>query len=192
MTGLDAFEIYKSIRLHFDQSSSYDYFKSSGKITKNPRTFSQRHDKPIFEKIANNLTRKELVDYMVSNVVSQNTPMWIGDLNMEGSEEAYIKWLARKESLSYHFKDEVDKLKDLGLFWSGFKPLNNEIPKVVQMYFKKEISMETLTILECLCSFMGNQKDIICSDLSFTIKRYVPFLNPDLNKFREVLKEKVL
>ena len=106
--GFDAYKTYLALKRHF--TSDYDYFKYNGKVRAGVESFLKRNDKFFFRKLAKKYDDKELVDFFVSNfIVSDN---WIGNLISQESEDNYVRFKKRRESLSYHFDNELHWLVD--------------------------------------------------------------------------------
>ena len=60
----------------------------------------------FFVKTQRKYKKKQVIqDYLVSNFV-RNTKGWLGDFN----DENYIEWKKRTQSMSYNFKQELEKM----------------------------------------------------------------------------------
>ena len=59
----------------------------------------------------------------------------------------------RETSLSYHFKEEVEKLFDGKKFDDVFMIDGSRHPEIVKKHLGKEVSLETLIILERILGF---------------------------------------
>ena len=175
---------------------SYDWFKYNKKVNVTYDSFLKRKDKIFFAKLGN---RKDayLEEFLVSNFM-HDTKMWVGELLSEECEERYKEWKRRQESLTYVFKNEMD-------FISGWKPdeLNEffnlkggDHPPIIKKYLRKEISLETLAILNSLLHFVKRYDimihDPIYKEVSKLCKKYQPFLNYDTARMKKSLRELVL
>ena len=64
------------------------------------------------------------------------------------------------------------------------------------MYLQKAISLETMVILDMILGYVKNfdkkLKDPVWETVSLRIKKYQPFLNIDIAKYKETLKEIIL
>jgi hypothetical protein len=72
----------------------------------------------------------------------------------------------------------------------------NEYPRLMHFVQLKQVSLETLVILNDIMNFipMWDKKiddDIIWPDFKLKCEKYTPFLHYDKNKFKEILKEKI-
>ena len=80
-----------------------------------------------------------------------------------------------KPNLSYHFKEEVEKLFDGKKFDDVFMIDGSRHPEIVKKHLGKEVSLETLIILERILGFKKEfdkkLKDPVCQVLSM---RMVP------------------
>lgn len=195
MEAFEAYKIYTAVKNHF-VLDSYDYFKYNKKINLSYNSFLNRRDKIFFAKLGK---RKEnyLEDFLVSNFL-HDPKMWIGELLSEESETKYKEWKRRQESLTYIFKNEVEFMDG----WNSeeleewFQVQYGEHPNIIRMYLRKEISLETLTMLNSILNFMNRYDkevtDPVYKEVSKLCKKYQPFLKFDLQKMRKTLKEIVM
>lgn len=196
MTPFDVYKTYLSIKNHFTKDQ-YDYHKYCGKVRAQLQSFYKRKDRYWFERLSRQKSDKEVVDFFVSNFVSCSDPqsLWIGDIIHEG-DNVYIKWNKKIQSLSYIFKEETDKIFFNKNFNDVFSIKGNSHPEIIKEYFKDNISLETLTILNRILKFKDDYdkklSDPIWEFLSMRIKKYDAFLNIDMFKYRKILKECVL
>ncbi|NBQ33681.1 MAG: hypothetical protein EBU21_17310, partial [Proteobacteria bacterium] len=77
-----------------------------------------------------------------------------------------------------------------------FYSVHGNHPKIIRMYFRKEISLETLVILDTILKFMLKSdksiNDPIYREVSKLCKKYRPFLRFDEMKMKSALKRLVL
>ncbi len=191
----DAYRCYLSLKNHFTKDS-YDYHKYCGKSRATVQSFYKRKDRFWFEKVARQKTDQEVVDFFVSNFIACTDPskLWIGEMIREG-DDRYSDWKKRTQSLSYVFKEETEKLfenKDLPEVFDCSKGH----PPVLKNFLNGNISIETLVIYDRIFLF-GNDfdkklKDPVWETVSMKLKKYSPFLNIDVFRYRKILKEIVL
>ena len=195
MRAIDVYQMYLALRQHFSDGS-YDYFKYNGKIRVNAQTFQVRKDRFFFEKLCRKFEDRpdDLRDYFVANL-SENSKGWIKELVGIQAEETYTKWQAYQESLTYNFKQDVEKIKERDIdFEKLFSCEDGQHPILVEMYTGNEISRETLigfdSVLSCFKKW-NNQIDdpIIWPDIFQQCERYRPFLNIEQEKFKTILRE---
>lgn len=97
--------------------------------------------------------------------------------------------------MSYMFKEEVgDILSDYG-FDELFSTKKGH-PILLKKYLTGDVSIETMVILEKILGykkqFDKNLQDPVWELTSLRIKKYIPFLNIDIFKYKKILKEIVL
>lgn len=193
--GYATFALYHTLHLHFT-SKSYDYFKYHGKCNITKDAFLNRRDKYIFYAISRKYNLSDVKNFFIANLL-ENPKAWIGDLNCEHGDDIYKKWKKRKQSLTYTFEqdiiqlfDKVDNLNDLILVKNG------QHPALFKELYHKDISVETIIILNHYLKFFDMWQDKIADDIIFPNylflwKKYEPFLSFDEKKFKKILVEKI-
>ena len=195
MMPFDAYRCYLSLKNHFTKDH-YDYHKYRGKTRATQQAFYKRKDWFWFEKFARQKKDKEVEEFFVSNFIYSTDPgtMWIGEMIREG-EGRYQEWQKKVQSLSYVFKEEVNTLFD------GYKvdevfDCSKGHPLILRSYLGKNTSLETLVICDRI---LGYRKDLdkklndpVWETVSRKIKKYSPFLNIDVPRYKKILKEIVL
>lgn len=196
MMPADAYRCYLSMKNHFTKDK-YDYHKYRGKVRATNEAFYKRKDRFWFEKLARNKSDQEVVDFFVSNFITCTDPskLWIGELIKDG-EGRYVEWKKRNQSLSYIFKEETESVFSNGNFDSMFAIDGTRHPQILKEYLRKNISIETLVILNQILGFRENfdshLKDPVWETVSMRIKKYSPFLNIDVQRYKQILKRVVL
>jgi len=191
----DAFREYLALKNHFTKKS-YDYHKYCGKSRATVQSFYKRKDRFWFEKVVRQKTDKEVVDFFVANFVSCSDPqsLWIGEIMKEG-ETRYKEWQKKVQSLSYLFKEETQQLFSQHKFEQVFD-CSKSHPVLLKMFLSGKISLETMVIYDRIFLYGNNfdkkLKDPVWESVSMKIKKYNPFLNIDVLKFRKILKEVIL
>ena len=201
MNAFECYQKYVALKLHFN-SDSYDFFKYGGRVRAKESSFNTRRDKYFFQKLASRYASSDIIDLFVSNFLD-NKSLWIGDVMSEKCEKIYLKWLKRKESLTYLFDADIDflleymDLNDVG-FNALFRPINGHHPPLLKMVLFKEVGLETFIILNEILGFFPNwdndiMDEIVWGDLKKKCEKYRPFLGDlDLDKFKNILSKKVL
>ena len=139
---------------------------------------------------------EQIVQYFISNFVSTEDPskVWIGEIIQNG-ETNFQNWQKRNQSLAYVFGDEVERVFKGSSFDSYFHT-SGQHPKILKEYLKGNVSIETLVILDKVLGYVEkfDKKilDPIWGSVSMKIKKYGPFLNIDVPRYKKILKEKVL
>ena len=196
MMPADAYRCYLSMKNHFTKDK-YDYHKYRGKVRATNEAFYKRKDRFWFEKLARNKSDQEVVDFFVSNFITCTDPskLWIGELIKDG-EGRYVEWKKRNQSLSYIFKEETESVFSNGDFDSMFAIDGTRHPQILKEYLRKNISIETLVILNQILGFKENfdshLKDPVWETVSMRMKKYSPFLNIDVQRYKQILKRVVL
>lgn len=195
MMPYDAYKEYLALKNHFTKDS-YDYHKYCGKSRASVQSFYKRKDRMWFEKVSRQKSDQEVVDFFVANFVSCPDPetLWIGEMIKEG-EERYRNWQKKIQSLSYLFKEETQQLFESYKFEEVFNCSKGH-PPLLKNFLSGKISIETLVIYDRIFLF-GNKfdkklKDPVWETVSRRIKKYNPFLNIDVFRYREILKEVIL
>ena len=182
------------MKSHFT-NSKYDFFKYGGKSRATVTSFNKRKDKYWFEKTSRKYSDEEVLNFLLANFVNANNPqnLWIGEIINSG-ERTYAEWMKRKQSMTYIFKEQSENLlseTDLEELFNCSKGH----PLVLKRYLGGEISLETLTILEKVFSFVKNfdkkLKDPVWESVSLKIKKYSPFININVFQYKKLLKEVV-
>ncbi len=191
----DAYREYLALKNHFTKDS-YDYHKYCGKSRATIQSFYKRKDRFWFEKVTRQKTDKEIVEFFVANFVSCNDPesLWIGEIMKEG-ESRYKEWQKKVQSLSYVFKEETQKIFEENKFEEVFDCSKGH-PPLLKKFLGGKVSLETMVICDRIFQYGNNfdkkLKDPVWETVSRRIKKYNPFLNIDVFRYRKILKEVIL
>ena len=195
MMPFDTYKTYIALKNHFTQPN-YDYQKYCGKIKASVQSFYKRKDRFWFEKLSRNKTDKEIEDFFISNFVMASDPtnLWIGNIIRDGDRN-YTEWQRKIQSLSYVFKEETENLFLENKFQEVFECKTGH-PKILKSFLSGKISLETLVICDRIFLFGKNfdkkLKDPIWEIVGLKMKKYSPFLNIDVLRYRKILKEIVV
>ena len=193
VTPFETYQTYLSMKSHFT-NRKYDFFKYGGKSRATMASFNKRKDKYWFEKTSRKYSDKEVLNFLLSNFVSANNPenLWIGEIINSG-ERTYAEWMKRQQSLTYLFKEQSNELLSNKNLNEVFDCSNNKHPIVLKKYLGGEISLETLTILEKVFSFVKDfdkkLDDPVWETVSLKIKKYIPFININVFHYKKILRE---
>lgn len=192
VTPFNVFCEYLALKSHFT-NKKYDYFKYNRKVRATITTFNQRRDRYWFERTSRKYSDKEIVDFLVSNFALSDNPqnLWIGEIINSG-ERTYKEWMRRQQSLSYLFKEQSEQLLS-----------NNELkdvlscskghPILLKKFLGGEISLETIVIFDKIFSYRKNfdkkLNDPIWECVSLKIKKYSPFIQVDIFKYKKILRD---
>ena len=201
MNGFEVYKIYLAIKLHFtSKNQSYDFHKHNGRTTAKLETFTKRRDRYFFHKLSKSYSDKSIVDYFLSNFVS-NTNIWVGDIIGKTGDETYKQWSKKLEALHYYYEQDIDYIiermetKDIK-FNDLFLSVNGQHPTILKMFLSKKINFETLIILDDILKFTKKlNKDItekvLWPKLFDRMKRYKPFLSYNITKYKISLRDKM-
>ena len=108
--------------------------------------------------------------------------------------ERVITQSEEENPLSYHFKEEVEKLFDGKKFDDVFMIDGSRHPEIVKKHLGKDVSLETLIILERIWDsreeFDKKLKDPVKQVLSMRIAKRNSFLSVDIFKFKKDFKRR--
>jgi len=195
MMPFDAYRQYLSLKNHFTKEK-YDYHKYCGKSRATVQSFYKRKDRFWFEKLSRNKSDQEVIEFFVSNFITCTDPskLWIGEMIREG-EDRYTAWKKRNQSLSYVFKEESERLFENQKVDEVFDCSKGH-PPVLKKFLNGTISIETLVIYDRIFLF-GNTfdkklLDPVWETVSLRMKKYSPFLNIEVSRYKQILKQVVL
>ena len=192
---VDAYRQYLALKNHFTKDS-YDYHKYCGKSRATVQSFYKRKDRFWFEKVSRQKTDQEVIEFFVANFVSCPDPetLWIGEMIKEG-EERYTNWKKKVQSLSYVFKEESEQLFSQSKVDEVFQCSKGH-PLILKKFLSGKISLETMVIYNRIFLFGKDYdqklQDPVWQTVSRKIRKYNPFLNIDVFRYRKILKEIIL
>ena len=179
---------------HFTKDN-YDYIKYRGKSRATVNAFYKRKDRFWFEKFARQKTDKEVEEFFIANFASCSDPesLWIGEMIKEG-EGRYQDCQKKVQSLSYVFKQEVEDLFTDNKVDEVFDCSKGH-PLILRKYLGGNISLESLVICDRIFGYGKNfDKDLndpVWETVSRSVKKYKPFLNINVQRYKKILKEVV-
>jgi len=196
MHGFDVYRTYLAFKQHFS-NPSFDFFKYDGKVNAKESTYQDRNDFYFFETIARKYSDREVMEFMLASFVASETPakVWIGDIKRSGKDN-WLVWTKLHQSLAYVVKQDLNRVAEhLETTTDTFNNLFETVgghPPLLKLYIRRDISLETLIILDMILGFMRTWdkklKDPLWEQLSFKIKKYKPFLSIPTIKYRQMLK----
>ena len=191
----DAYRCYLALKNHFTKDH-YDYIKYRGKTRASNQAFYKRKDRFWFEKFARQKNDKEIEDFFVSNFIYSTDPstMWIGEMIKEG-EGRYQEWQKKVQSLTYIFKEETESVFENKKIDDMFDCSKGH-PPILKSYLGGDISLESMVIYDRILGygmdFDKRLKDPVWETVSRKIKKYSPFLNIDVSRYKKILKEVII
>jgi len=196
MTPIDVYKTYLAFKNHFTKKS-YNYFKYGGKSKASVQAYNKRKDRYFFERMSRKKTDEEIKDYFLANFVECDDPdrLWIGEIISSG-EDNLKSWMKRSQTMSYMFKTEVEVFVNKENFQQLFTIKGQSHPEVLKKYLQGALSIETMVILDIILEYVKNfdkkLEDPVWETVSLKIKKYKPFLNINVNKYKSILKEQVV
>ena len=192
VTPFETYRTYLSMKSHFT-NPKFDFFKYGGKSRATMTSFNKRKDKYWFEKTSRKYSDQQVLDFLLSNFIIADNPqnLWIGEIINSG-ERNYADWMRRKQSLTYLFKEQSGKLLSENELQTVFDCSKGH-PVILTKYLGGEISLETLTIMEKVFSFVKDfdkkLTDPVWETVSLKIRKYIPFININVYNYKKILKE---
>ena len=191
----ETYKTYLAMKQHFTKDK-YDYHKYCGRSRATLSAFHKRKDRYFFEKMSRSHPDKEIEDYFVANFVSCKDPetLWIGEIIREGDNN-FRQWQKKVQSLSYVFKEDATSLFDEQRV-DDVVDCSSGHPPILKSYLGGFTSLETLVICDRILGYVKNfdkkLKDPVWETVSRRIKKYTPFLNINVHRYKKVLKEVVI
>lgn len=161
MDGFKAYKYYMAIKLHFTKDS-FDVFKNRGVVKGTREAFNARNDRYIFEKLARKYpVDKDLIQFYVANFVIGNDAVVYAH---EEAEEHLVQWNRRKQSITKIFSDDLNKIlmdayKRKIKRDAIFNFTLNQYPSILNLYLGKQISLETVRIIDDMNPMVETWKD---------------------------------
>ena len=195
MEPFDVYRSYLALKLHFT-TDKYDVIKQKGRVRATKQAFFRRTDLYSIKKISNNYSDKEVINFLVANFVSGDK--WGGIFDSD-SKETYLGWKKRIESISYIYKNDLEKIfKHARKFSKNvddiFTSQDGQHPDIMKLYMRNDVSIETLVIMNKLNQFVHRNdellsNDVMWPDISRLIKKYSPFLDVNIDKYKKLTRE---
>ena len=192
VTPFETYQHYLSLKNHFT-NPKYDFFKYGAKTRASVTSFNKRRDKYFFEKTSRKYSDKEVVDFLVSNFVASSNPqnLWIGEIINSG-ERTYAEWAKRQQSLSYLYKEQMEVFFSENKLEDAFNCSKGH-PPILKKFLGGDVSIESLSICEKIFCFREKfdkkLDDPVWQTVSLKLKKYIPFLNIDVFRYKKILRQ---
>jgi len=196
MNGYDLYCTYQAIKLHFT-SESYNFFQYDGKTRVSVDAFQKRRDKFLFHRLARKYRDDEMVPFLVANFVHSDDN-WTKSLLEDQAEETYRDWKRTTDSMTKVYLEDLQKIcPDPKEFNNLFKVEDGQFPKLLVAFLQKDVTIETLVILNNIFNFIQiwDKKisdDIIYPKVSRKVRKYGAFLAVNVDKYKQLTKETLL
>lgn len=193
ISGFDTYCLFQAIKLHFT-SKSYDYFKYHGSVNLKLENFEKRNDKYHFYKLSRKYPIKEdLISFLVANFLEAEK-IWIGNLLTPEATTVFLDRQKIIQALSYNFRTDCELLFEDIDDPNKVLKTNGGYPVLLFKSIQKEVSIETLCILNSILNFLPNWEERILDDVFWPkylmkIKKYTPFIDYDMVQYKTILKK---
>ncbi len=194
MSPFDTYKQYLAFKNHFTKEK-YDYHKYGGRSRAKIDSFYKRKDRYFFEKTSRKYKDDEVTNFFLANFVATDNPqgVWIGNIIKTG-EVVYKDWMKRQQSLFYNFKQDSEDMMDQ-YDYDEFFDASKGHPPILREHLAGRISVEQMCIYEKLFSYCKDYdkqlNDPVWKTVGLKIKKYLPFLNIDKDKYRNHLLKRV-
>jgi hypothetical protein len=198
MNAYDAYKRYVALKLHFQQKD-YDYFKFSGSAKVSREKFETRNDKYFFQRIAKLYDAKQLEQLLVANFIV-NKAAWVGEVMSDVGRQRHIDFKKTCQALEYNFREDMEAIKqlidaqELPSFDSLFTVhQGDDWPELVTLTLHKTIRLESFIIMNKILNFLPKMNNriedsIVWPEMYQLCRKYSPFLNVDVKRFRTIMK----
>ena len=202
MTSFDCYRLFLALNNHFFQNN-YDYFKYKGSVPVKQETFDNKRadEKHRYERLSKKFqTVEELENFFVANLLVAKKRMWVGVLFGGESDDVYIRWLGRTQSLQYNLVNELKRVAEIhDGFNVLFKSDNSQHPFILKAHMRGDISLESFVLLDLCIGFIAPLENELGDDRNWLIVRnkaikYRPFLqrlNMDIDSLRTALRQAI-
>ena len=194
MSPFDTYKQYLAYKNHFTKEK-YDYHKYGGRSKAKVESFYKRRDRYFFEKMSRKYNDEQVKNFFLANFVATDNPqgVWIGNIIKTG-EVVYKEWMSRQQSLFYNFKQGSEDMMDL-YDYEEFFDASKGHPPILKEHLGGKISVEEMCIYEKVFSFCKDYDkqldDPVWKVVGLKIRKYLPFLDIDRDKYRNHLLKRV-
>lgn len=197
LTAYETYCIFIALKTHFTVPT-YDYFKYNGKTARvSMDAFMARKDRLQFQRLCRMCDASQMQDFIVANLAKGMT--YAVELTSDQAEDNYQEYMKRKQSFSYVFSNEIDRLFNLTDDPADlFRRNDGRYPVLINEYLSSNVSLESICVLNEFVRFdvrldqrLGSD-DVIWSKMRLLIKKFTPFIEYDREKIRNILKRTVV
>ena len=196
MLPFDCYKTYIAMKSHFTKDS-YDYQRYGNRLPRLKVTsFYKRKDRFFFEKMSRDFPDKEIEEFFIANFISGTDPasVYMADIIKNG-RQTYKEWQKRNQSLSYTFKEDIENIFEKKKVDDVFDCRKGH-PPILKSYLGKKTTLETMAICDIILGygkdFDKRLNDPVWETVSRKIKKYTPFLNINVSRYKKILKEVVI
>lgn len=166
MTGRQAYDIYRTVKLHFTKPD-FNMFKTPSVSRISADKFRSRNDWGMFEGWAKKIPdRQRWGMLLVANFAYGNSDVVYG--NQSDAFHLETQWQKRAASLGYVINSDFNELEGLSAEFDRMLMFTEDgsVPIVLNEYFKSSVTLETLVALNARLSLVSTwtkKKSIITS-----------------------------
>jgi len=177
VNSFECFKTYLGIKQHFGKNN-YDYFRYHGSVNVTAKGFETRKDRIWFEKTAKKFREKMDAEEYFFALGSRGKLDWIGHIFDQSHREVFSEYKKNIESLKNTFKNDMATLYKASSVFDRLFDASNGLPIVVKEFSRKNISLESLTILEIMLDYTKDwdNLDPFLDETVKLIHDYRPFL----------------
>ena len=193
ITGFTLFKYDKAVKLHFT-NKKYNLFDYKGKTNGvSFENFLARRDYNIYNAIARKFeTDAQSIQFLVANYVYQNDPIH----NIASSDNNFITWNKRKQSITNTFKNDIDNvilvMEKKSMSCMDMIDNRKDIPELFKVFLSGNISIETLFILNKFIPFLEKWEttlETVWGKDLLIIKKLDRFVKYPQDKIRLILEQ---
>jgi hypothetical protein len=196
LTAYETYCLYLAIKSHFT-TQSYDYHKYQGKIKVKKEAFEIRKDRFQFQKLSRMYTPDQMVDFLVANFIRD--VKWVGDLLNDEANANYLQFTKRKQSFTYTFTNEVQKLfENVESPQDIFKiKKSSSYPILIESVLCGDIGYDVLSVINEFFNFVPKfdrdlgKDDILWKPIRLITLKLTPFIQYDKFRIKSVLKQAI-
>lgn len=195
--GFDVFKTYLALKLHFT-NDNYNYFDYDGKVNCKLETFTKRNDRYFFHKLSTQYDKYSIIDFFVANFLDDGK-QWVGNLLRKDGKQVYLDYKKYKDGITYHFRSNClhinDDFNSRNLsFDDGLSPNGANHPRLLQLLLKKNITYQTMVILDYHLNFIKRwdkqiTEKFVWPIISKRIKKYIKFVKFNETETKLTLKD---
>ena len=152
MDGFKAYKYYMALKLHFTDPR-FNVFVNRGRVRGTRDKFMARNDRMIFEKLARQFdTEKEYIQYIAASLMYGHSQVVYEPSDAMAN---YKEFLRRRQSITKIFTDDLAKIIDTG---AQYNFSGQDVPDLLQLLMSKQITLETMVILNDLDAIVDKMK----------------------------------
>ena len=182
------------MKSHFIREK-YDYSRYGNKLSKlTVQGFYKRRDRMFFERMSRQYNDQEIQDFFIANFATDEDPSTVYMPNIiKNGEKTYTSWKKRIQSLAYTFTEEAHKLFYEQKVDDIFNCSKGH-PPILKSYLRGDTSLESMVIYDRILGYRTNfdkqisEHDPVWGMVSMKIRKYAPFLNIDVFRYKKLLK----